>query len=553
MTRNRAEAPLLRCAPGTAKPGARTPSHLIRSGSQRLGWFALLIACPPVALVLIDSLLLALGKPTLSGDPDLALRARTALAALSVTMFGVSRIRRLTPDRVLLAGLCYEVAGALLLSLRSYWGDVAVLQQGDMITPVVVWIAIFPLIVPAAPVSSAVAASAAAATGPLVHALWLRHTGSPTGALDLARIFTPLMLGAGLNVAASFLVQGLGRKVAAAEACSRELGSYRLVERLGSGGMGEVWRAEHRMLARPVAIKLILPELLVSEKPDDRSSIVARFEREAQATAELHSPHTVSIFDYGVSEDGTLYYVMELLGGIDLQTLVETFGPLPPERVVHLLAQAADSLAEAHAHGLIHRDVKPANIYVSRVGLTYDVVKVLDFGLVARSKKPDAHLTGDGFIVGTPKYISPEQVAGWHLDGRADVYALGAVGYWLLTGTAPFQSEEPGELLADHLRTPVEPPGVRLGRPVPEQLERLLLRCLAKEPWMRPADGSSLLQELRECGVEGWSELEARRWWEANLEEFSVPTPRGRSMRRSTVRAVARPVASRPVASRPTA
>jgi serine/threonine-protein kinase len=518
--------------------GSRPASAFLDAATRRLGWFALMLACPPLAFLIGDAFLLALGKPSLTESPALAFGARVALATLSLAMFALTRLRRLSFDLMLVAGLVYEVLGAFLLSFRSYWGELSGFERADTVTWVGVWIVLFPLIVPVSPRRTAIAAVLAASTGPLVQAIWVLHPGGTApSAIDLARVFAPLYVCGALQVGTSWLVYGLGRSISAAESRSKELGSYRLIERLGVGGMGEVWRAEHRMLARPAAIKLIRTELLSTESANDRASIVARFEREAQATAELRSPHTVSIFDYGVSDDGTLYYVMELLPGIDLETLVERFGPLPPERVVHLLSQACESLAEAHAHGLIHRDVKPANIYVCRLGLASDVIKVLDFGLVARARTASgrAHLTGSGFIVGTPRFLSPEQAAGKPVDERADIYALGCVGYWLLTGTPPFLAKNPGELIADHLRSRPESPSARLGTPVPERLERVLLACLEKDPSKRPLDAWSLLSQLQACGLDGWSASRARGWWDKNLKELAGPQPRSKSLNATTV------------------
>ena len=201
--------------------------------------------------------------------------------------------------------------------------------------------------------------------------------------------------------------------------------------------MGEIWRARHRMLARPVAVKLIRPELLGVKTPVEAASLVARFQREAEATAALHSSHTIALHDFGVTPEGTFYYVMELLEGLDLETLVRRFGPVPPERAIHLLIQACDSLAEAHAAGLVHRDVKPANMLTCHFGLKWDFVKVLDFGLVktAWSLGDDDRLTSEGTITGTPAYMAPEAVLGAQaIDARVDLYGLGCVAYWLLTG-----------------------------------------------------------------------------------------------------------------------
>jgi eukaryotic-like serine/threonine-protein kinase len=248
------------------------------------------------------------------------------------------------------------------------------------------------------------------------------------------------VLGTTLATIVSRVLYGLRRQVAEAS----ELGQYLLEEKIGGGGMGEVWRARHRLLIRPAAIKLIRRQALggMSEDPE---LLVRRFEREARATAALTSPHTVQLYDFGVAEDGRLYYVMELLDGLDLETLVRQHGPLPAERVVHLLRQVCSALQDAHANGLVHRDIKPANVVVSRAGTTFDFVKVLDFGLVRldgarRRDRSPIDLSGADSWSGTPGYMAPEVVLGaGDTDHRVDLYALGCVAYWLLTGTMVFQ------------------------------------------------------------------------------------------------------------------
>jgi hypothetical protein len=236
-----------------------------------------------------------------------------------------------------------------------------------------------------------------------------------------------------MAVVPAILLMRVGREVNRA----RELGSYRLVRLLGKGGMGEVWRAEHRMLARPADIKLIRPDTIPADSAE-ASRVLQRFEREAQATARLQSPHSIELYDFGMTNEGAFYYVMELLEGMDLKTLVQRFGPLPAGRAVSLLAQACDSLADAHHLGLVHRDVKPANLYACRKGLLVDFVKVLDFGLVITARDQpgeDMRLTRAGSATGTPSFMAPEMVVSHgELDGRADVYALGCVAYYLLTG-----------------------------------------------------------------------------------------------------------------------
>jgi serine/threonine-protein kinase len=301
-------------------------------------------------------------------------------------------------------------------------------------------------------------------------------------------------------------------------AAARELGSYRLEERLGEGGMGEVWRARHRMLARPAAIKLIRPSL---GSPERTTELQRRFEHEAQVISQLRSPHTVELFDFGVAERGTFYYVMELLEGLDLETLVRRFGPVPPERAIHLLIQACDSLAEAHASGLVHRDVKPANMLTCHFGLKWDFVKVLDFGLVktAWSMGDEQHLTSEGTITGTPAYMAPEAVLGANaIDARVDLYGLGCVAYWLLTGERLFVGRTPVEVLLHHARTPPVPPSERSGRDIPPELEALVLACLAKDPEDRPTSAEWLAARLAECPTVGaWTPARAREWWEQNF------------------------------------
>jgi serine/threonine-protein kinase len=268
-------------------------------------------------------------------------------------------------------------------------------------------------------------------------------------------------------------------------------------------------------------VKLIRPELLGVKTPAEAAGLVNRFRREAEATAALRSPHTVALHDFGMTAEGVFYYVMEHLDGLDLDALVRRFGPVPPERAIHLLTQACDSLADAHAAGLIHRDVKPANLVACRQGLKYDFVKVLDFGLVkaAWSLGEDDRLTSDGALTGTPAYMAPEVALGGRpLDGRVDVYGLGCVAYWLLTGQKVFTGSTPMEVVLNHVKAPPVPPSERLGHALPEGLEALVLSCLAKEPADRPASAEWLGERLDEIRTPAsWTPARAREWWEANV------------------------------------
>ncbi len=303
----------------------------------------------------------------------------------------------------------------------------------------------------------------------------------------------------------------------------RRLGQYTLDEKLGEGGMGVVYRASHAMLRRPTAIKLLLPDRTGNHA-------LARFEREVQRTARLTHPNTVTVFDYGRSTEGVFYYAMELLEGATLEEIVELDGPQPAERVIHLLDQAAGSLAEAHALGLIHRDIKPGNIMVVDRGGIADLVKVLDFGLVkdVGPQSGDAEaaaLTNADAITGTPLYIAPETLlAPESVDARADLSALGAVGYWLLTGTHVFSGRSIVEVCSHHLHSAPELPSKRLGASVAADLENLIVQCLAKRPADRPASAQVLRERLRACSSAGdWTAERACAWWSSHRRQLDAP------------------------------
>jgi DNA-binding NtrC family response regulator len=301
------------------------------------------------------------------------------------------------------------------------------------------------------------------------------------------------------------------------------IGSYSLIERLGSGGMGEVWLARHQLLARPAAVKIVRESM--AGLGEDGHALRQRFAREAQVTAELQSPHTVQLFDFGMTDTGSFYYVMERLRGMDLQRLVERHGPLPPERTVFLLAQACRSLSEAHALGLVHRDIKPANLFVCRLGSEYDFLKVLDFGVVSRQARESmAPITVAGMVLGTPAFLAPELVAGQaSFDERADLYALGCVAFWLLTGRLPFDAGDAVSLLVQHSTTTPPPPSAIAGEAIPAALDALVLECLSKEPSLRPASAELLGERLAQLSITAqWGQRRAREWWEAHEPELVV-------------------------------
>jgi serine/threonine-protein kinase len=329
------------------------------------------------------------------------------------------------------------------------------------------------------------------------------------GILDLA-----ILMGTGVAVAVfgSHRLEVLRREAFRAQ----QLGQYRLKGKLGAGGMGEVHLAEHVLLRRPCAIKLIRPEQLSDP------GALPRFEREVQAMATLTSPYSVEVYDYGRADDGTFYYVMEYLPGQTLESLVERHGPLPAARAVHFLRQVCRALREAHSIGLLHRDIKPSNVIACERGGVYDVAKLLDFGLVQDTGLAAAsdRLTVVGTILGSPPYMSPEQAAGKaDLDATTDIYAVGGVGYYLLTGRAPFVRETPLEVLLAHAYEEPAPPG-KLREGVPDDVQAVVLRCLAKKPADRYHDAASLEQALAACAVASeWGEEQAAAWWKSRPAE----------------------------------
>ncbi|UCD24295.1 MAG: serine/threonine protein kinase [Gemmatimonadota bacterium] len=447
------------------------------------------------------------------------------MIASSLVMLGLAKSGKLAPSAVLLIALVYEVAISWGMAFSVYFDAFqnipASLMESDVVglTTVALWMMFFTVMVPAQPGRALAALLLSAISIPVVYLLEVRAGRAPVldaGALWL--IFAgPHLFAAGLAYISARVIYRLGGEVKRAQ----EMGSYRLVEPLGSGGMGEVWSARHRMLVRPAAVKLIHPDSLGVDS-NEASVLISRFEREAQVTASLQSPHTVELYDFGTTEDGTFYYVMELLEGTDLEQLVSRFGPQPPERVVHVLRQVCASLGEAHRRGLVHRDVKPANVYLCQRAFQYDFVKVLDFGLVkwhtAHPKDEDLHLSRSGTILGTPSYMAPEIAKGEDaIDGRADLYAVGCLAYWLLTGGLVFEERSYAAMLMAHATRPPQPPSEKIAHPIPASLDSVVLSCLEKEPDSRVQTAEDLVAQLGRVRFDSpWTSDRAADWWERN-------------------------------------
>src|SRR5687768_8514939 len=436
------------------------------------------------------------------------------------------------------AGLAFMLLNAVGIATLNAWGSVLP-QPGEIhISWIAVLILVYSMIAPSSPRRLLLASLGAALMDPAAFAV-TSLAGLPTPTSTVILVMTwPSVACAFVAMVPSRVLQRIGRRLHEAQ----ELGSYHLLELLGTGGMGEVWRARHRLLARDAAIKLVRPELLGARTADESSVVLRRFEREAQATAMLNSPHTIQVFDFGITQDGAFYYVMELLTGRDLESLVREFGPLPASRVIYLLRQVAHSLADAHARGLVHRDIKPANIYVCRMGLEYDFAKVLDFGLVKvkRATGGDTLSTIDHTTTGTPAYMAPETILGdAEVDRRADVYALGCVAYYLLTGELVFEADTSMKMLLHHLNTPPVPPSQRTELPIPKELDELVLACLRKDPNTRPQNAGELFRMAYNCrACEGWNEAAAEAWWKVHLPELTGPLTVSTSVRPSSPVAV---------------
>jgi serine/threonine-protein kinase len=434
-------------------------------------------------------------------------------AALSLALYAITRIRWFKRDLVLNLGLGYEVLLCLIVSVGVPWHTATSFGYLPHLTWATVIIVLYPLVIPSPPARTATAAVLSAATAPF--GLWLLSAADQVSVYgkDFIGVSIGPTFGVALALFGSHVVYGLGREVAEA----RRLGSYRLLTRLGQGAMGEVWRARHRLLAREAAIKIIKPEVL-DTTPEEAQRILRRFEKEAQATAMLQSPHTVEIYDFGITADGTFYYVMELLDGLDLGSLVRRHGPIPSERVLHFLKQVCHSLADAHAQGLVHRDVKPANIFACRKGLDFDYVKVLDFGIV-RTRRSDqsgqTFLTREQAIMGTPAFLAPEMIRGGAFDHRSDIYSVGCVAYWLMTGQLVFDGETPMEVMIEHVKTAPITPSNRTEQTIDAGLEQIVLDCLEKEPEKRPQSAQLLSNQLDDLQIaRKWTGEKAKEWWD---------------------------------------
>jgi serine/threonine-protein kinase len=477
---------------------------------------------PIAALVLIVIAFQQMAQPDLAAvyrDPIVRLMTLAVVLA-AAGLLAAYRYRLVLPSTLVQLGLGFEVAVALAIAIVETSVPIAADRPVLGISAVGPWILFVSLFVPDRPRWALIAGVAAASMWPVAYAINSARLGFAPAP------WTRLVIWPGINYAMAALAWLILRRLygepAGQTTSADELGKYRLLAPIGAGGMGEVWKACHDMLARQAAIKLVRP-MTKATSARQMDLWVKRFRREANVIAGLQSPHTIYLYDFGVSRDGQFYYVMELLDGISLQTLVATFGPQPPSRIRAILIQICQSLEEAHQQSLVHRDLKPSNVMLCKLALEHDFVKVLDFGLAKCAACEDAtQLTMDGVTAGTPGYIAPEVALGeTMIDGRADLYALGCVAYFLLTGTLVFADANPMTVALKHVQATPEPPSTRTELPIPRELEQIVMQCLEKKPSDRPSSAREIAAMLAALDLPPWTEDDAAAWWERNLPATS--------------------------------
>ncbi len=499
----------------------KLPPQMLEKSASRLCWISLVCAVSTVIVLTLEGLL----QQEFRQAFQLASIRLTLLfvVAFSAGFVAIQKFGLLSKERLLDLGIVFQIAIAFSIAMfeTTFPWDPNAPVLGH--SGVAVWLALCGLLLPNAPMKSALAALFSALAWPAAYYLNLNlHGFTPLPWNRLLIWILPLLLMAVwmyvLNLRV-FLMQW-------SQAKAEDLGSYQLDYLIGKGGMGEVWRARHKMLARDAAVKLIRGDILAGATGRQEAVIRQRFEREARATASLRSPNTVALYDFGRTSDNTFYYVMELLDGIDLQTMVDQYGPLHAGRVANIILGISNSLREAHRAGMVHRDIKPKNIVLAKQGVQYDFVKVLDFGLV-KSKTSEAEanlLTMDGVATGTPAYLPPEIAMGEKkIDGRADLYSLGCVAYFLLTGKLVFNEPTTTAMALAHVQKQPTPLS-ELNPKIPAGLEAVVMKLLSKKPEERFATAEELHRKIRSLtDTPQWCEDAAMTWWKENLPETNIP------------------------------
>jgi serine/threonine-protein kinase len=523
-------SPVTELMPAPAGP-FRLPPKLLDDAARRLALLSVFIA----ALIVLVEVFQEVAQPKLA--PILRDPVNRLLSLAAVLMggglFALGRSRLVAAATLLVIGMFFEVLVAFAIAMVETSWPLDPEQPVLGLSSMGPWIVAVGILIPNRPIWTLVTALAAATMWPLAYAINYARFDFPLPPLGTLAAWPTI----------NYLLAGLayftGRRMygtAIAAQSAVDLGSYRLVSPIGKGGMGEVWRATHQMLARSAAIKLIKADVISGGTARQADVSLKRFRREANVIARLQSPHTVYLYDFGTSKDGRWYYVMELLDGISLQDLVANFGPVPGPRVVAILRQMCESLEEAHQQGLVHRDLKPSNVMLCKLALEHDFVKVLDFGLAKFVGPVEAtQLTLEGVTAGTPAYMAPEIAMGRaDVDARSDLYALGCIAFFMLTATTVFVDENPMAVALKHVQDAPDRPAQRTELPIAPDLEAVIMRCLEKKPSDRPGSARAVAEALAACQLPLWTADDATAWWERHLP----PT--------STLRASAQPLTHTP-------
>ncbi|MDX1982619.1 MAG: serine/threonine-protein kinase [Bryobacteraceae bacterium] len=499
-----------------AKPGIQLPPALVEKAAERLCVISVMAAVTTVAMFAAERYL----QPEMAAAQQEPVVRLTALflVLISAGFIAIQRLGLFSKQTVLNLGVLYQVAVAFGIGVFETCIPMAAEEPVRGVSTVTLWITLCALLIPSTPLTSIIASGSSTLAwlgGYFVNLSVLGFAPLPFNRLAIWLFPTLLMIG--WTYVLNRRIYEMQVKVHNAE----DLGSYKLDYMIDKGGMGEVWRARHRFLARDAAVKLIRPDMLVSQPGRQASVMRRRFELEAKSIARLKSPHTVALFDFGLAQDQSFYYVMELLDGIDLQMLVERFGPLPAARVKKILLDVCESLEEAHRAGMVHRDIKPKNIFVTRLGIRYDFAKVLDFGLVKSLLPTDlSTMTLEGTATGTPAYMAPEVALSQDVDGRSDLYALGCVAYFLLTGQTVFAAGNLAAIAIAHVQQQPVPPSQRTEMPIPASMERIILQCLEKEPAKRLRSAQEMARQLSAApDIPDWTNDQAHQWWQTHLPE----------------------------------
>lgn len=512
--------PVVRAATGSTSvelkksPGLRLPPELLDKAVYRLCYISIICAVSSLLFCTFHILLQPEAKEVF--QQPLVRLTDLSLVLLSVGFIAIQRSGWVSAQTILYLGAVYQILVSFSIGLvESYMprgpGSVVI-----GVSAVAMWNTLCGLLIPNTPLVNLMAGIGSLAAWPIAYAIG--HQLNQQEFIGWNRIIIWMLPIAMSTVWTNILNRRL-YTMSINSHKAEELGSYKLDYMIGQGGMGEVWRARHRMLARDAAVKLIRPEVLSGANMKSVSVIRKRFEREARSTAALRSPHTVALYDFGSTADHTFYYVMELLDGIDLQTMVERFGPLPAGRVKNILLQICESLDEAHTLGMVHRDIKPRNIILCKLGRQHDFSKVLDFGLVKNMLAgEDSLMTNEGSATGTPAYMAPEVALGGTIDGRADLYSLGCLAYYLLTGELVFKESTSTAVVLAHVQKQPVPPSQRTELPIPAELEALVMKCLEKDPADRVFSAAEIARRLDAMHiVPAFCREEAARWWETHL------------------------------------